>query len=370
MKKINLARPTFCEVTIEKVAQVLRSGQLVQGERVREFEKTICDYTNSRHAVAVNSATTGLYASLIAAGITQGDEVIVPAFSYIATANVVEMLGATPIFCDISSVGFNIDLTKLDDCLTKKTKALIAVHEFGEPLDMQFLQEFCSANRLLLIEDAACALGTRFNGQHVGHFGFAGVFSFHPRKSITCGDGGVIVTNSDEAAAKLRALRNHGLESYGGVNAGFSKIGLNFRLTEVQAVLLNAQMDFVDEFINKKISNVKAYDENLSNEFLKPDVNHQGHSWQSYHLVCQSQYQRDYLISMLSEFGIFVSIGAQCIPAEPFYLNKYNLTLENYQHAMKANTAGFVLPIHENLDAKDIACVIQKLNEGMKNVEK
>ena len=369
MKKITLARPTFSELTIERVAEVLKSGHLVQGAQVSEFERKIAEYTNSSHAIAVNSATTGLYASLVAAGVSQGDEVIVPAFSYIATANVVEMVSATPVFCDIAPVGFNIDMTKLDGCLTEKTKAVIAVHEFGEPLELELLQKFCEKHELILIEDAACALGTQYNGRHIGNFGSAGVFSFHPRKSITCGDGGVIITNDDNVASKLRSLRNHGLIDYGSSNNAFADVGLNFRLTEVQAALLNAQLPSLDEFIAIKKQHIALYDQLLTDKLLKPNIELCGHSWQSYHVVCQNQNQRDNLIKKLKEHNIFVSLGAQCIPHEPYYQQKYKTDLMKYVNAKRANSCGLVLPIHENLSKQNVQFVIKTINEEVSNVE-
>ena len=369
MKKITLARPTFSDLNIERVAQVLKSGNLVQGAQVSEFERKITDYTNSSHAIAVNSATTGLYAALVAAGVSIGDEVIVPAFSYIASANVVEMVHATPVFCDIAPVGFNIDMTKLDGCLTEKTKAVIAVHEFGEPLELELLQKFCEKHELILIEDAACALGTKYNGRHIGNFGFAGVFSFHPRKSITCGDGGVIITNDDLVASKLRSLRNHGLINYGGTSHSFSAIGLNFRLTEMQAALLNTQLSSLDEFIGIKKSHVALYDKFLTKKLLKPNAALNGHSWQSYHILCCSENQRDHIIKVLKESNIFVSLGAQCIPCEPYYREKYKTDLTKYVNAKRANSCGLVLPIHENLTKKDVQFVITKINEEISNVK-
>ena len=363
MKKITLARPTFSDETIAAVSEVLRSGNLVQGEHVETFEQKLCDYTGAQFAVAMNSATSGLFASLIACGVKAGDEVIVPALSYIATANVIEMLGAIPVFCDIASDGFNIDCDKLSNCLSSRTRAVLAVHEFGEPLNIKFLLTFCEKNNLTLIEDAACALGTRYNGRHVGIFGKAGVFSFHPRKSITCGDGGAVITNDQSVAKRLRALRNHGLETYGGTNAGFQNIGLNFRLTEMQAVLLNHELHCLDSYLKLKYDNVCKYHQFLSPKLKKPDINIQGHSWQSYQILCSDAMQRDELITKLKNNNIFVSLGAQCIPREPYYQKQYRSADHEFPNASRANACGLVLPIHEHLHDNAVEFVITKINE-------
>jgi perosamine synthetase len=363
MEKITLAQPKIDDRTLSEVLDVLKSGNLVQGTQVETFENRLCEYTGAKYAIAMNSATSGLFASLMACGVKAGDEVIVPALSYIATANVVEILGATPVFCDIASEGYNLDYNRLSTCLSERTKAVIAVHEFGEPLDLLVLREFCDSNSLVLIEDAACALGTRYNGQHVGASGRAGVFSFHPRKSITCGDGGAVVTNFKETAEALRAIRNHGMENYGGSNKGFYKVGLNFRLTEVQAVMLNNQITKLDEYLGKKYNNVLLYDNLLSAKLKKPDPSTFGHSWQSYHILCKDTAQRDHLIKKLKKQNVYVSLGAQCIPLEPYYITNYGYTAQDFPLAYAASTRGLVLPIHEHVQEKHVKTVTRLINE-------
>lgn len=363
MEAITLARPSFDDDALAALNDVLKSGNLVQGEQVEAFERRICEYTEAQFAVAMNSATSGLFASLLSCGVEPGDEVIVPALSYIATANVVEVLGATPIFCDISSHGFNIDCAELEAKLSRKTKAVIGVHEFGEPLNIEFLLDFCGENNLCLIEDAACALGTRYKEKHVGVFGKTGVFSFHPRKSITCGDGGVVTTNDPDLARRLRSIRNHGLENYGGANSGFHMTGLNFRLTEIQAVLLNSQLPKLDGFLERKYKHVLTYDENLTGGLEKPDPKLEGHSWQSYHVLCGNTALRNTLIETLRKKSVYVSLGAQCLPCEPFFKNKYGYGESDFPNAHRANTRGLVLPIHENLTEEDVVKVINSVNK-------
>ena len=363
MTKITLASPKFDESTFSEVVNILKSGNLVQGDKVSSFEKKICEYTGAKFAVAVNSATSGLFASLISAGIKPGDEVILPALSYIATANVIEMIGAVPVFCDINCDNYNINPSLLEECLTNRTKAVIGVHEFGEPFKCSTIADFCLTNDLVLIEDAACALGSQFQGKHIGTYGLAGVFSFHPRKSITCGDGGVVITNSELMCQKIRSFRNHGLENYGGINAGFQSVGLNLRLTEIQAAMLNMQLPALNGFLKKKFDHVNLYDEFLTNSLIKPKINTPGHSWQSYHVLCDTNTERDNLINILAKENIFVSLGAQCMPSEPYYSNKYGFDQKKFEFAYRANKCGLVLPIHEHLTKKDVRKVISVINE-------
>lgn len=367
---ISLAKPIFEQEAINALLKVVASGKLVQGEQVSLFENAIKHYTKAKHAIAVNSATSGLYMLMRTLGIGAGDEVIVPAFSYIATANIVEHANAKIVFCDIASNGYNIDIQKVETLITKKTKAIVVVHEFGEPADMRKLQQIAEKNKIIIIEDCACALGSFSQKVHVGNQGAAGVFSFHPRKSITCGDGGVIITNNDDIASSLRKMRNHGLENYGGAAQSFRDIGLNFRMTELQAVLLNQQIYKIDELIKQKKENAQKYDFLLSNRFQKPNIHTQGHSWQSYHLLAESSNLRDHIISSLRKKNIYITLGAQNITQEPYYLEKYGSDLNTYKYAHTANTCGFVLPIHENLTDQEINYVADNLNEVINNAEK
>ena len=188
----------------------LRSGWLVQGPKVREFEEKWSAFTGAKHSITVTSCTTGLHLSLAALGVQPGDEVIVPVFTWIATANVVEHLGAKVVFCDIDLETFNLDVQQLASLVTAKTKAILPVHLFGMAADMGPVNAFAKQHQLWVVEDAACGFGSRYQGQHVGTLGHTGVFSFHPRKAITTGEGGMITTQDDELAAKLRRLRDHG----------------------------------------------------------------------------------------------------------------------------------------------------------------
>ncbi|MCP4215992.1 MAG: DegT/DnrJ/EryC1/StrS family aminotransferase, partial [bacterium] len=246
---IKLAKPYIPEEAIKNVVDVLRSGNLVQGKYAKEFEISLCDYLDVPHAVVVSSGTAALHLALIALGIKESDEVIVPAFTFPATANVVELVGAKPVFVDINLSDFCIDTSNIEAKITAKTKAIMPVHEFGQAAKMDDIIALVKKYNLKLVEDAACALGTEFDNQKVGTFGELGCFSFHPRKAITTGEGGVIVTRSAELAEKLRVLRNHGISAKNGT-IDFIAAGLNYRMTDFQAALGLGQMKSLEDDIS------------------------------------------------------------------------------------------------------------------------
>ena len=208
---VPIARTSLLESEIQSVMEPLRSGWLVQGPKVKEFEDKWSTFTNASHSAAVTSCTTALHLSLAALGFGPGDEAIVPALTWISTANVVEHLGGKVVFCDIDLNTFNIDVKQLAEKINPKTKAILPVHLFGLSADMTPIIALARKHNLWVIEDAACGFGSRYKGQHVGTFGDAGCFSFHPRKAITTGEGGMVTTNSEELITRVRRLRDHGV---------------------------------------------------------------------------------------------------------------------------------------------------------------
>ena len=208
---IRLAKPNISSNAIDEIADVFKSGFLVQGKKVAEFEKNLANYFNVKNAICVSSGTAALHLSLIALNIKQGDEVIVPAFTFPATANVVELVGAKPVFVDINLNDFCIDISEIESKITEKTKAIIPVHEFGQVAKIHEIIEIAKKYNLKVVEDAACAFGAEYNYKKIGTFGDTGCFSFHPRKAITTGEGGVILTNNEYIVERLFALRNHGI---------------------------------------------------------------------------------------------------------------------------------------------------------------
>ena len=369
---IPLMVPDIQQHDIDAMVTVLQSGMLIQGAMVEELENNIAKYLNIRHAIAVSSGTATLHLALVASGIGRGDEVVIPAFSYIATANVVELVGAKPIFVDIDIDTFNIDNNLIEKAVTSKTKAIIPVHEFGLACDINEICELAKKYDIKVIEDAACALGATENEKYVGTFGNVGSFSFHPRKAITSGEGGVLVTDDDELAGKLRILRNHGEKIQKG-KIEFVKAGYNYRLTDFQAALVNSQLQRLDYILNYKEKLANIYFDELSqiDKVQLPEVpNNKRHTWQSFHLVLDSSINRNDFIKTLKKEGVGTNYGAQCIPFQKYYQKKYKLCCSKlFPNALRAYYYGLVLPLYCKLDEKDIIRVSKILiNVTKKNI--
>ena len=252
MTRIPIARPLFGEEEIAAVAEPLRNGWVVQGPKVAEFEQRFATFTDAKHAVAASNCTTALHMAVAALGLKPGDEVIVPAFTWVSTANVVEYMGATPVFCDIALDTFNIDVAQIEARITPKTVGILPVHLFGLCADLDPILDIARRRSLWVVEDAACAFGAWYRGRHAGTFGDAGCFSFHPRKSITTGEGGMLTTANDELARKARSLRDHGASrsdlarhhaASAFLLADYDDVGYNYRMTDLQAAVGCVQME-------------------------------------------------------------------------------------------------------------------------------
>lgn len=362
---IKLAHPYIPEEAIEKVIEVLKSGNLVQGKFVAEFEEKLRDYLGVKYVVAVSSGTAALHLSLIALGISEGDEVIVPAFTFPATANVVEIVGAKPVFVDINLDDFCIDTTQIEDVITKKTKAIIPVHEFGQAAKMDDIMSIAAKNDLKVIEDAACGLGAEFNGQKVGTFGEFGCFSFHPRKAITTGEGGAIVTNDVVLAKKVMALRNHGIEITNG-KIELNYAGYNYRMTDFQAALGLPQMKHLEAELRKRVELAKEYNKQLFDiEWIKTpkEFCNRRMVYQTYHILVDEKIDRDALLEYLRENNIEVNYGAQALNCLNYYSEKYELTTDCNPKATNAFYKGIALPFGGDVCAKDI----ERIHNVIKN---
>jgi perosamine synthetase len=365
-KLIPMMVPDIRLEDIEAVNGVLRSGMLIQGEKVEQLENNIAYYLGMKHAIAVSNGTATLHLALVALGIGKGDEVIVPAFSYMATANVVEIVGAKPVFVDIDINTFNIDVNNIEAAISSKTKAIIPVHEFGLACDINEVCEIAEKYSLMVIEDAACALGATDHGKFVGSFGTVGSFSFHPRKAITSGEGGMLVTNDDALAKRLRILRNHGIEMQDG-KMEFVEAGFNYRLTDFQAALVDSQFKRMKANLVYKASLANVYLESLSkNKCIQTPAMpaNKSHTWQSFHIILKDRSDRDSIISELKCKGIGTNYGAQCIPVQKYYLDKYQLDCEKlFPNALTAYKQGLVLPLYEKMSKQDILIVSDTVNE-------
>ena len=366
---IQLAKPDITEKAINRVVQILKSGHLVQGEQVRRFEEGLREYIGSNHAILVSSGTAALHLSMIVLNIGPGDEVIVPAFTFPATANAVELVGAKPVFVDVGLSDFCIDAQKIEAKLSSKTKAIIPVHEFGQPADMEKIASIAELNNLLVIEDAACALGADINGKKIGSFGDLACFSFHPRKAITTGEGGLVVTQDNEIANRLKRMRNHGIVAEEGI-VDFVEAGLNYRMTDFQAALGYEQFTPLEDLIALRLKTARQYDELLSsiNWIQVPEKLHgRKMVYQSYHIMVDSMIPRDKVIEELKKCNIETNIGAYALNRLSIYRNKYSLKDADFPNAVAAFTRGMVLPMGSHVGADEIQSIADALQRAGKH---
>lgn len=361
---IRLTKHIFSEDSLAAVVEVLRSGDLVQGRHVLNFEAALRDYLKAEHVVLVSSGTAALHLALLALNIGAEAEVIVPAFTFPATANVVEIVGAKPIFVDINLSDFCIDTSALGQRLSSKTRCIIPVHEFGMPCNLAELQKAILSTDIAVVEDAACAFGAEFEGRKVGNFGTIGCFSLHPRKALTTGEGGILTTGSSELAERLRLLRNHGMLVKNNTRE-FLLAGLNYRLTEFQAVLGQGQLDEYSNEISHREKIAKLYDQELQSIpwIRTPERFPERRSiYQSYHILLDQSIDRDQVVASLRESGIETGPGAQALACLAFFQKRYNLKPSDFPNALRSYSHGIVLPIGRHLTTDQALYIVDRLN--------
>ncbi len=365
MKFIPLASPDIRDKDISAVNEVLKTGMLVQGKKVEALENAISTFLTSSQTIAVSNGTATMHLALTALGIGKGDEVIVPALSYIATANVVELVGAKPIFVDTDSDTFNIAVDQIEMAITENTKAIIPVHEFGLPCNIEAIVKIAAEHSLYIIEDAACALGASQNGKSVGTFGDFGSFSLHPRKAISSGEGGLVTCKNESFGKQIRILRNHGIEIIDN-QMEFVTAGFNYRLTDFQAALVNSQLERLTETLDYKQKLADQYLFEIKNPLIQLPFTPSGmkHSWQTFHVILDDSLDRNQVIKHLREKGIGTNYGAQCIPAQIFYTEKYGLNCQElFPNALRAFKQGLAIPLYEKLNREDISYIANELNK-------
>lgn len=356
---IRLVIPEIGDEEIAAVAEVLRSGYLVQGQHVAGFERLVADYIGVRHAVAVSSGTAALHLALAALEIGPGDEVLVPDFTFPATANAVALLGATPVLVDVDPATANVRPEAMAAALSPRTRALLPVHLFGQPADMQPILELAAAHDLPVIEDAACALGAAYHGRFCGTLGRLGCFSFHPRKAITTGEGGMIVTDDDALAERLRLLRNHGMTPGPG-GMSFTLPGFNYRLTEMQGALGEVQMGRLETIIAQRSALAELYQTALAGEprLLRPQVIPDVRPvWQSYVLRLAEPLERAAVMARLRADGIESTIGTYAVSVQPAFAAAGAVC----PGSVEAYHRGLCLPLHSRMSAADVELVVDSL---------
>jgi len=359
---IRLSIPEIGEEEIAAVVDVLRSGYLVQGEKVQRFEQLVAEYVGREHAVAVSSGTAALHLALMALEIGRGDQVIVPDFTFPATANVIELAGAEPVLVDIDLATFNIDTTKIRPAITDRTKAIMPVHLFGQPADMDPILEVAQEYGLIVLEDAACALGAEYRGCKCGAMGLVGCFSFHPRKIITTGEGGMVVTNDANIAAQIRQLRNHGMALVNGYHR-LEQAAFNYRMTEFQAALGVPQLRKLETIITRRAQLAELYDKALGDlSFVsRPGIIDDSiHTWQSYVILVDESVGRDRVLRQLLKSGIESTIGTYSLSAQPHYVTETAAMTNSH----KAYREGLSLPLHTRMSARHIDKVVKGIERS------
>lgn len=360
---IPLARPSITNEDVDAVVAVLRSGQLVQGPVTAQLETKLAALLDVEHAVAVSSGTAALHLSLLALGLGPGDEVIVPAFSFIASANSIALTGATPVFVDVTLQDLNMDPVLVEAAITKRTRAILVVHEFGRPADLEPLLALATAHGLAVVEDAACGLGSAFKGRALGSHGTLGCFSFHPRKVATSGEGGLVVTSSSDLADSIRSMRAHGLNSRN-PKRQYSLIGFNYRMTDIHASLLASQLDRLTDNLTRRDAIAEMYFHRLKNTQIElpPRASNGTMAWQTFHILAKSKSVRDQLEQHLRRCAIETSVAAQCIPDEPAYAVRYEGSQASWPNARAARARGLALPIYESLEDSDVQRIVDAIN--------
>lgn len=350
---------------LAEVAEVLESGYLTQGPRAARFEKLIAEHIGATFAFATSSATTGLHLALHAVGVRAGDEVIIPDFSFPATANAVIQQGAIPVFVDIDLDTFNLDPSLLEEAITSRTRAIMPVHAFGLTADMTAISEIAARHDIPVIEDAACALGATHRGASAGTLGTAGVFSFHPRKIITTGEGGLISTSDEDVAASISILRSHGAvrgERY----MSFVDAGYNYRLSDVHAAIGIAQMARLDYILERRRLLAATYaDLFVDIPGVATPITPSGdeHSFQSYVVLLNDDVDRDLVIDGMKARGIETTLGTYSMHLQPYFAERFGIADAALPAATRAHRSALTLPLYPQLEESELEHVAETLSE-------
>ena len=361
---ISIAKPLIGEEEKSAVMRVLESGMLASGPRTEEFEKKFAEYVGTKYAIATTSGTTALHLGLLSLGVTHGDEVILPSFSFIATANVALFCDAVPVFCDVDPKTFNIDPEKIEARVTKKTKAIMPVHLYGQAVDVQPIQEIAEKYGIYVIGDACQAHGASYDGKMVGSFGDIECFSFYPTKNMTTGEGGMVTTNNEKFAELMMSLRNHGREkTKWGYEHG--RLGYNYRMTDIAAAIGLEQLKKLPKNVEMRQKNAQYFNTHFDSveiPYVIPKAKH------AYHQYTVKSKNRDALTQNLKKneigFGIYYP--------QPLHSYKH---LKKYGHKdLKiSETLGnevVSLPVHPGLTKEELEKVVEVINKAYQYPDK
>lgn len=358
--KIPLGKSYFNSDELEEIQKVLDSGWVTQGPKVKEFESKIVEYLGIRHAIAVTNCTSALHLSLLSIGIKKGDEVLVADYTYPATGHAVLYCGAKPVFVDIDLKTYNMDADALEAKTTDKTRAIIPVHAFGQPAEMDKIARIANKYNLKVIEDAACAFGARYRNKFAGTIGDIGCFSLHGRKGITTGEGGILVTNNNSLAEIIRRLALFGINdislkrnsNYKFVIPEFTSVGYNYKMSDITAAVGIAQLRKLQKIIKKRQALAAYWDKKLLNiKFITPPHINKltTHVFQSYVALLDEHIDRNSIIEALMKQGLQTNIGTYSSHIQPVYNSK-----DKCPNSLSVFKRALALPIFYTLSEKDI----------------
>jgi perosamine synthetase len=349
------------------IKAVLDSGYLTQGPKAAELENLIGEYVDSAYAFAVSSATTGLHLALAALDVGPGDEVVIPDFSFPATANVVVQQGAVPVFVDVEPSTFNLDPARLEAAITSRTAAIMPVHAFGLIADMDPINAVAAAHGLPVIEDAACALSATYKGRAAGSIGTAGVFSFHPRKIITTGEGGMITSSDSSLADRVRVLRTHGAVR-GDLFMSFIEAGYNYRLSDVHSAIGIAQMAKLEYIVERRQVLAAGLTERVGAiEGVTAPYVPEGsrHSFQSFVVQLDDDIERDEVIRLMKQRDIETTLGTYSMHLQPYFRERFGIADAELPNATRAHNGALTLPLYPQLGDDDLDAIAEALRQSI-----
>ena len=383
-KYIHFAQPLFGEEEKKEIIAALESGWVTLGPRTKQFEEQTAEYIGCKYAVAVSSCTAGLHLSLLAAGIGKGDEVITTIFTFAATANTIIHVGAKPVFVDIDSKTFNIDPEKIEEKITKKTKAIMPMHYGGQPVEMDKVMKIAKKHNLVVIEDAATAIGAEYKGKKVGNISDFAVFSFHPIKNMSTGDGGMVTTNNEKFAEQLSILRLHGMskDAWKRHSASGSWLydivapGFKYNMTDLQAALGIHQLKKLDQFIKTREKYAQMYDMAFTDtpEITLPYVGSNiKHARNLYTILIDTKklsIDRNEIVDKLKEANIGVSVYYIPLYVFSYFKNNFGLKKADFPVAESIYARMMSLPMYPGMKKEDVNYVAVTLKDIIKNNRK
>lgn len=367
-------KPWLGDAEVAAAEEAIRSGWVAQGPRVAAFETALAEQVGAAHGVAVSSCTTGLHLALHALGFGPGDEVVVPSLSFIATANAPRYVGATPVFADVDPVTLNLTSDTIEAVMTPATRAVIVAHQIGMPADLLPIQQLCSTNGVALIEDAACAIGSQYRAAPIGSHSDLVAFSFHPRKILTTGEGGMLTTSNGDLAHRLRKLRQHGMsvgafarhDESSVVIEEYEEMGFNFRMTDIQAAIGLVQLQKLAEMVARRRELAEEYRhllQDVAGLTLPADPPYGETNYQSYSIVIDEEFpisRNDLMVQML-EHGISSRRGVMAAHREPAFAGHPHVPLPVTEHLTDRSV---ILPLYHDMSGEDVKRVADSIRSA------